>query len=133
MHDPLSPLLRRQRVLILDGGLATELEARGHDLGDDLWSARLLVDDPESIRRLHLDYLEAGADCIVSASYQASVPGFRRRGLSAGDAEGLLRRSVDLALSAREEFWAAPVHRAEPSSPTERPAPRAERGRCRAG
>ena len=112
MRDPLSSRLRHQRVLILDGGLATELEARGHDLGDDLWSARLLVDDPESIRNLHLDYLEAGADCIVSASYQASVPGFRRHGLSAGEAEGLLRRSVELALSAREEFWAATANRA---------------------
>ena len=112
MRDALTSALRHQGVLILDGGLATELENRGHDLGDDLWSARLLVDDPESIRRLHLDYLEAGADCIVSASYQASVPGFRRRGLSAGEAEGLLRRSVELALSARDEFWAEPANRA---------------------
>ena len=105
MRDLLTSSIRRQGVLILDGGLATELEARGHDLSDELWSARLLVDDPESIRRLHLDYLQAGADCIVSASYQASLPGFRRRGLSGGESEGLLRRSVELALAARDEFW----------------------------
>lgn len=102
----------RQGVAILDGGLATELEARGHELGDELWSARLLADDPESIRRLHLDYLEAGADCIVSASYQASLEGFSRRGLSAEDAERLLRRSVELAAAARDAFWARPESRA---------------------
>ena len=35
--------------VVLDGGLATRLEARGHDLSDDLWSARLLLDDPDEI------------------------------------------------------------------------------------
>jgi homocysteine S-methyltransferase len=93
-------------VAILDGGLATELEARGHEISDELWSARLLIDDPDSIRRLHLDYLEAGADCIVSAGYQASIPGFQRIGLDEAEAEQALRRAVQLALEAREEFWA---------------------------
>ena len=103
--------MERQGLAILDGGLATELEARGHDLSDELWSARLLVDEPESIRRLHLDYLEAGADCIVSASYQASLTGFSGRGLSDDEATAMLRRSVELALAARDEFWQAAVNR----------------------
>ncbi len=98
--------------MVLDGGLATELEARGHDIDDALWSARLLIDEPEAIRRLHLDYLEAGADCIVSASYQASLPGFVRQGSSEAAAERALRRSVELALAARDEFWATPENRA---------------------
>ncbi len=104
----MTELLDRQGVVILDGGLATELEARGHDIGDELWSARLLADDPESIRQVHLDYLEAGADCIVSAGYQASFPGFAARGLYEPEAESLLRRSVELALEAREAFWSGP-------------------------
>ena len=44
--DPLSALIDEQGLVILDGGLATELEARGHDLTDALWSARLLLDAP---------------------------------------------------------------------------------------
>ncbi len=111
MSDSLSALLDRQGVAILDGGLATELEARGHDIGDELWSARLLIDDPESLRGVHRDYLLAGADCIVSASYQASFAGFRRRGLSEREATRLLRRSVELARQARDELWSAPEHR----------------------
>ena len=110
--DPLTTLLERQKVAILDGGLATELEARGHDLADELWSARLLIEAPDEIRRLHLDYLEAGADCIVSASYQASFAGLARRGLEADAAEDLLRRSVDLARAARAELWRDPAKRA---------------------
>ncbi len=106
-RNPLTPFLERQGVVILDGGLATELERRGFDLDDELWSARLLVEQPDAIRRLHLDYLEAGADCIVTASYQASFEGFARAGCSRSEAVDLLRRSATLALEAREQFWSA--------------------------
>jgi len=95
-------------VLILDGGLATELEHRGADLSDPLWSARLLVDAPELIRRLHFDYYAAGADVATTASYQASFDGFARRGLDAAAAADLMRRSVTLACEARGMFWADP-------------------------
>lgn len=103
--NPLIPFLSRQGVLILDGGLATELEAQGADLGDALWSARLLMDDPELIRRVHRRYLEAGADSITSASYQATIPGFCARGLDEEKAADLLRRAVTLAREARDTFW----------------------------
>lgn len=116
-RDPFTALLEDQGVIILDGGLATELEARGHDLTDDLWSARLILEAPESIRRLHLDYLEAGADCIVSASYQASVAGFRRKGLDQEQAVRMVRRSVELALATREAFWAIPRNRSDRRRP----------------
>jgi homocysteine S-methyltransferase len=109
--NPLLPFLQTYGMLILDGGLATELEARGHDLSDELWSARLLIDDPEAIRQVHRDYLEAGADCIISASYQGTVAGFMRRGMSQWQAEELLRLSVQLAIEARDTFWADPAHR----------------------
>jgi len=102
--DPLAALLERQGTVILDGALATELEARGHDLSDALWSARLLLDDPDALRQVHQDYLDAGADVILSASYQATIDGFARyRDVSEKDAAGLLRRSVELALLARAD------------------------------
>jgi homocysteine S-methyltransferase len=91
-------------VLVADGGLATELEARGHDLSDSLWSARLLADAPEEIRQVHLAYFRAGAVIATSASYQASFEGFARRGAGRREAAALLRRSVELARSACAEL-----------------------------
>ncbi len=105
MSNPLTPFLKHQGVLILDGGLATEFEARGCDLNDPLWSAKVLLDDPELVKAVHLDYLRAGADCIASASYQASFPGFERRGLDHQQAADVMRQSVRLALEARDGFW----------------------------
>jgi homocysteine S-methyltransferase len=90
-------------VLVADGGLATELEARGNDLSDPLWSARLLLDAPDQITDAHLAFFRAGAVIATSASYQASFEGFARRGLDRGAAAGLMRRSVDLARAARDQ------------------------------
>ena len=91
-------------VLVADGGLATELEARGNDLSDSLWSARLLMDAPEQILDTHLAFFRAGAAIATSASYQASFEGFARRGLDRDRAAGLIRRSVDLARAARDQM-----------------------------
>ena len=106
MTNPLQPFWDRAPAFILDGGLATELEARGCDLNDPLWSARLLLENPAAIRQLHLDYLRAGADGIITATYQASIPGFARKGIPPAQAEDLLRLAVHLALDARDAFCA---------------------------
>lgn len=111
MTNPITPFLQQQGALILDGGLATELERRGHDLRDELWSARLLRDAPDAIRQVHLDYYWAGADCCASASYQATLPGFMRRGMTAEQAGDLLRLSVQLVREARDAFWAVESNR----------------------
>lgn len=100
--SPLDPFLAGDGVLVLDGGLATELQARGHDLDDPLWSARLLLDDPAAIEAVHDAYLAAGADVATAASYQASLPGLRARGCSDAEAQAVLRRSVELARRACE-------------------------------
>ncbi len=112
----ISNLLKAQSPLILDGGLATELERRGADLRHELWSARVLLEDPGLIREVHLDFLEAGADVITTASYQASLAGFERAGLDRDTAAQMLRRSVVLACEARDEFCAdsAPWSRLRP-------------------
>ncbi len=112
MTNPLLPFIRQHGGFILDGGLATELEAWGYDLSDALWSARLLRDDPDAIRRVHLAYYRAGADCATTASYQASLPGFMAQGMTEAEAVRLLQRSVELALAARDVFWADEANRA---------------------
>ena len=91
-------------VLISDGGLASELEARGHDLSDALWSARLLVDAPDEITAVHAAFFRAGAMFATTASYQASFDGFAAIGVDRNDAARLLRRSVELAKAARAEM-----------------------------
>jgi homocysteine S-methyltransferase len=90
--------------LILDGGLATELERRGHDISGNLWSALVLRTNPEAIEQVHYDYFAAGANCAISASYQASYEGFAAQGIARDETTGLLRKSIQLAISARERY-----------------------------
>ncbi|MEJ8568326.1 homocysteine S-methyltransferase [Elongatibacter sediminis] len=98
----LNDLIDTQGFAIIDGALATELERHGADLDDPLWSARCLMEAPELITRVHRDYLEAGADIILSATYQASEAGFRSRGLKPGEARDLMRLGVRLARDERD-------------------------------
>jgi homocysteine S-methyltransferase len=93
-------------VTVLDGGMATALEARGHDLSDALWSARLLRDDPGAIEAAHLAFYRAGARVAITASYQASYEGFAAVGIDREEATALLARSVALARSARDRHLA---------------------------
>jgi len=87
-------------VMISDGGLATELEARGYNLCDPLWSARLLLDAPDAISAVHRAFFDAGAMIATTASYQASFQGFAARGIDRAGTVRLLRRSVELARAA---------------------------------
>lgn len=110
-ENPIARFVRHQGVMVLDGGLATTLESRGRDLNDDLWSAKVLLESHDDVRRVHLDFLEAGADCIATVSYQASLPGFAKRGLSKERGIDLLRKSVQLAVDARDAFWSESANR----------------------
>ncbi|CAL8994962.1 unnamed protein product [Prunus brigantina] len=92
---------------VVDGGFATQLERHGAAINDPLWSAVCLIKDPDLIKRVHLEYLEAGADVLVTSSYQATIPGFLSRGLSIEEGELLLKKSVKLAVEARNSFWDA--------------------------
>lgn len=85
------------RPVVLDGGLGTLLESRGHDLSSHLWSARLLLERPEEVRRAHADYLGVGARVVISGSYQVSYEGLADEGLEPARVDELLARSVRLA------------------------------------
>ena len=90
------------RPVVLDGGLATLLEQHGHDLSSDLWSARLLRDDPGAIEAAHREFFAAGAEVATTSSYQVSFEGFGAEGVDRDEVERLLRRSVELAAAARD-------------------------------
>lgn len=109
--NPIDTILQQQQLIILDGALATELERRGCDLRDPLWSAKLLIEHPALIRQIHADYFAAGADIAITANYQATFAGFAARGLKGVQAEELMRLAVQLALEARDAFWAEPRNR----------------------
>ncbi|MEU4877296.1 homocysteine S-methyltransferase [Streptomyces sp. NPDC021608] len=87
-------------AVVLDGGMSNQLESAGHDLSDELWSARLLAELPEAVVEAHLAYFEAGADVAITSSYQATFEGFAKRGIDRAEAARLLTLSVELAREA---------------------------------
>ena len=117
MNNPIASILDHYPALVIDGALATELERRGCDLKDDLWSAKILLEQPEKIKQVHYDYFKAGADCAITASYQATIQGFSKRGLNEEQALALIQKSVRLAVEARDEFWADQANRVGRSRP----------------
>lgn len=104
MTSPFDKIIKEQGFVILDGALATELEARGANLNHALWSAKLLSEDPALIQKVHENYLEVGANVISTASYQASFLGFEKQGYTKQEAIQFLVSSVELALKARENY-----------------------------
>src|SRR5690242_13367035 len=111
MSNPIATVLETQPIVVLDGALATELERRGADLRDPLWSAKVLMESSHLIREVHADYFTAGADCATTSSYQATFEGFAKRGLSHEAAANLMRQSIQLAIEARDAFWTNPINR----------------------
>ncbi|KAM4629654.1 homocysteine S-methyltransferase YbgG [Polymixia lowei] len=104
--------------IILDGGLATELEAQGLRLqGDPLWSARVLHSNPQAIRDAHYRFLLSGADVITTATYQASLEGFiRHLDMTSELATELLMSGVHLAKETVKQFVSEnkPIERKNP-------------------
>jgi homocysteine S-methyltransferase len=96
--------LRFEEARVLDGGMASELEFLGADISGPLWSAHILEDAPEKVIAVHRAYLEAGADVLLTASYQVSRKGYAEFGLDPSRADQALLRSVELAREARAEF-----------------------------
>jgi len=92
------------KARVLDGGMASELEFLGANITGPLWSAHVLEDAPEKVVAVHRAYLAAGADVLLTASYQVSRKGYAEFGLEPARADAALLRSVELACSARTEF-----------------------------
>lgn len=94
-------------VLVLDGGFSSQLACHvgcSAD-GNPLWSARFLKTHPEGVVNTHLDFLRAGADAILTNTYQASVGGFvQHLGVTSEEGYGLIRRAVELAKSALQTY-----------------------------
>ncbi|MFQ1020208.1 homocysteine S-methyltransferase [Gilliamella sp. CG13] len=103
-NNPIKNLLNQKNFIIVDGALASELQRRGCDLNDSLWSAKVLFEQPELIRQVHFDYFKAGADCAITASYQATPLGFAKKGINLNDSIALVQKSVELAQQAKQQY-----------------------------
>ena len=103
-NNPIKNLLNQKNFIIVDGALASELQRRGCDLNDSLWSAKVLFEQPELIQQVHYDYFKAGADCAITASYQATPLGFSKKGINLNDSIALIQKSVELAQQAKQQY-----------------------------
>lgn len=93
-----------QGIHVLDGGMASELEYFGANVDGPLWSAHVLEDAPDKVIAVHRAYIEAGAQCILTSSYQVSRMGYAEYGLAHERADAALLRAVELAHQACAEF-----------------------------
>jgi homocysteine S-methyltransferase len=82
------------RILALDGGLSTALEAQGLVIDGAMWTGELLLTNPEAVTAAHQSFVDAGADIIITGSYQLSFEGGRRSGWADDDVERALRNST---------------------------------------
>ena len=114
MNAIFTPFLKAQSFVVLDGALSTSLEALGCQLNDTLWSARILVEAPEKIEQVHFASLMAGANVIITSSYQATLPGLAAKGFSSDEALEIIKRSVTLARQARQRCLAQQPDRIPP-------------------
>lgn len=115
----LTKLLQAYPFLVLDGAFGTEIANRGFDTDDELWAAKALFARPDLVQSVHYDYYKAGADIVSSASYQASVEGFEKKGYRRDEAKKLIQDSVALVRAARDAF----LHDTADTALLRRPAP----------
>lgn len=97
------------QIVVLDGGFATQLSCHVDQPvdGDPLWSARFLATSPQDVINTHLDFLRAGADLIMTNTYQASVGGFMEHlKITEDQSLALIEKAVDMAKIACDRFMA---------------------------
>jgi S-methylmethionine-dependent homocysteine/selenocysteine methylase len=108
MIEQLDRRIADGEVILIDGGTGTELEARGVPMNHAAWCGMANLDHPDVVRQIHEDYIQAGADVIITNTYPTSRAGLEAAGL--GDRVGEInRRAVELALQARDRAADRPI------------------------
>lgn len=98
-------LLSQVGQIVIDGSMSTALEQMGVKLNHKLWTAIALIQCPEKVKQVHKNYFQAGADCGITCSYQATIPGLMNAGFSQSESENIICKSARLFLEARKEWW----------------------------
>ncbi len=92
-------------IVLLDGGMGQELIARSSQPPHPLWSAKVMLDEPDIVRAVHKDYLDAGATVLTLNTYSVTPERLAKAGL--GDMfKPLQKVAIELAKSAIEETGA---------------------------
>lgn len=105
MKNSIENIIKENKIMVIDGSMSTPLENRGVSLNSKLWTAKILAEQPELIKQVHKNYFKAGADCGITCSYQASIPGLMENGYMLEEAENLIRSAVKIFCEARDEWW----------------------------
>ena len=105
MKASLEQVLEKEGVMVIDGSMSTALEQLGADLNTSLWTAMTLARQPALVRQVHVNYFRAGADCGITCSYQATIPGLMKHGFTLAEAEDVIANAVRVVLDARESWW----------------------------
>lgn len=107
MRASLEEILSANKIMIIDGSMSTALENLGAELNNDLWTAQTLAEKPDLVKQVHINYFRVGADCGITCSYQATIPGLIKHGYTEHEAEDIIKSSVQVFLEARSQWWEA--------------------------
>lgn len=83
----LNKVLKKNKIILMDGGLGTEILRRGYNTTLPLWSAEILIKNPQIVKEIHTDYIKAGAQIIITNTFRTTERTLRKKGLSGGATE----------------------------------------------
>lgn len=112
MRSTVQDVLEKTGIMVIDGSMGFYLDALGCDLNDNIWTAKVLAERPDMVKQVHLGYFRAGADCGITCSYQATIPGLMTKGYTESEAEDIIASSVRVFQDARDQWWEEEGHAA---------------------
>lgn len=91
------------KIKLLDGSMSFPMEHLGYNLKNKLWTGMALLSDPDIIKNIHKDYINAGADYISTSTYQVSYDRLKNMGYQSSEIKKVFQKSVDLVKEAIKE------------------------------
>jgi homocysteine S-methyltransferase len=91
------------KIKLLDGSMSFPLEQLGYNLKNKLWTGMALISDPDIIKNIHKDYINAGADYISTSTYQVSYDRLQNMGYQSSEIKKVFQKSVDIVKEAIKE------------------------------
>ena len=91
------------KIKLLDGSMSFPMEQLGYNLKNKLWTGMALISDPDIIKNIHKDYINAGADYISTSTYQVSYDRLQNMGYQSSEIKKVFQKSVDIVKEAIKE------------------------------
>jgi homocysteine S-methyltransferase len=101
-YEAIDRRLGQGEVIVLDGGVGTEMQRRGAAMSGEVWCALATRSHPEMLRAVHDDYIGAGAEVITANTYATSPLILAKHGYL-DEMEALDRQAVEIARQAADE------------------------------